>query len=264
MGTAVMRVAAATGALAMLSLAGTADVAGAAEIRVYCSGAPAAAAKAIAADFSAKTGHQITFIVGQPATIQRQLEAGDKADVVILPSRVIATLSKSGAFRAQSTVDVARVGIGVVVRAGAPQPDISSSAAIRQLLLDARSIVYPDPRTGGGSAGRAIEHMIDQMGIADAVKPKLMRLAAIGGGVALVAGGKADIGLFNASEILTVQGVTLVGPLPAELQSYIVFDAAIPARNAAPEPAIAFIKMLADPAERPAWQKAGLEPAGAQ
>jgi molybdate transport system substrate-binding protein len=131
------------------------------------------------------------------------------------------------------------------------------------LLLEARSIAYPDPQTGGGSAGRAIARMIDKMGITDAIKAKLMRKSAIGGGVDLVAGGTAEVGLFNISEILPIKGVTLVGPLPAEVQNWIVFTAAIPATNATPEPAAAFIKMLADPTARPTWQSAGLEPLGA-
>jgi molybdate transport system substrate-binding protein len=105
--------------------------------------------------------------------------------------------------------------------------------------------------------------MIDEMGLTEIVRPKLTRTSAIGGGVALVAGGNAEVGLFNISEILPIQGVRLVGPLPAGLQNYIVFSAAIPVRNTAPEPALAFIKALAAPAARDAWQNAGMEPMAA-
>jgi molybdate transport system substrate-binding protein len=163
-------------------------------------------------------------------------------------------------LRDGSAVDLARVGIGVVVRAGMKRPDISNSTAIRKMLLAARSIVYSDPETGGGYTGRAIKRMIEQMGITDAVKPKLTLVHAIGGGVDLVAGGKAEVGLFNISEILPIKGAALVGPLPSELQNYIVFGAAIPKSNATPEPAAAFIKMLAAPTSNQAWQKAGMEP----
>jgi len=249
-------------AIVLLVSVGTANAAGATEIRIYCTGATAAAVRAIAADFSSQTGDHPSFIVGQPATIESDLAAGGNADVVLLPAPALATLKASGAMRAGSAVDVARVGIGVVVRSGAPRPDISNAAAIRRLLLDAHSVVYSDPATGGGSAGRAIAVMIERMGITKAVKPKLMLVHAIGGGVDLVAVGKAEVGFFNISEILPVQGAALVGPLPAELQTYIVFDAAITAGAAAPAAAASFIKMLAAPAERPAWQKAGLEPLG--
>jgi len=260
---AAMKAATRIRAMTLLAFVGATGVADAAEIRVYCSGAPSQAVKAIAADFSAQTGHHLAFTVGQPATIEGDLAAGDKADVVILPEPVIAMLKKSGTLRAGSTADLARVGIGVAVRDGAQPPDISTAAAVRNLLLEARSIVYPDPQSGGGSAGRAIAHMIDAMGITATVRPKLTLTSAIGGGVDLVAGGKAEIGLFNISEILPIPGVTLAGPLPAQLQSYIVFRAAIPAGAATPEPAMAFIKALIAPAERHAWQKAGLEPFGA-
>jgi molybdate transport system substrate-binding protein len=258
-----MKATARRGAMTLLALIATAGAAAAEDIRVYCSGAPAPAAKAIAADFSAQSGHLLKFTVAPPATIVAALGAGDKIDLVILPAPTIAMLRGTGAFRAGSIVDLARVGIGVAVRQGAKLPDISSAAAIRGLLRDARAIVYSDPRTGGGSAGRAVERMIDQMGLTEIVAPKLTLSHAIDGGVDLVANGKAEVGFFNISEILPVAGVTLVGPLPTELQSYIVFDAAIPNSNTADAPAVSFIKALAAPAARPAWQKAGLEPFGA-
>jgi len=255
-----MKAAAGVLALTVLALISVAHFAGAAEIHVYSTGAPAEAAKAIAADFAKATGHHLTFTVGQPATIENDLDTGAKADVVILPAPVVAVLNGTGALRAGSTVDLARVGIGVVVRAGARQPDISSAAAIRKMLIDARSVVYPDPTSGGGSAGRAIARIIEQMGITETIRPKLTRTSAIGGGVTLVAAGDVEIGLFNISEILPIQGVTLVGPLPGELQSYIVFSAAIPASNRAPEAAAAFIAALAAPGARQAWRTSGLEP----
>jgi molybdate transport system substrate-binding protein len=247
-------------AIAVLFVAGIARVADAAEIHVYSTGAPAEAAKAVAEGFARATGHQVTFTVGQPAIIESDLDTGANADVVILPAPVVTMLKATGALRADGAVELARVGIGVVVRSGARAPDISNPAAIRKMLVEAHSVVYPDPTSGGGTAGRAIARMIDQMGLTETIRPKLTRASAIGGGVALVAGGNVEVGMFNISEILPIQGVHLVGPLPAELQSYIVFTAAIPVRNTMPEPAAAFIRALAAPAARDAWQRAGMEP----
>jgi molybdate transport system substrate-binding protein len=259
-----MRVATRLGAMTAFAFIATADFAEATEIRVYTSGAPAAAVRVIAADFAQQTGHHLSFTVGQPADIQKRLKTGEEADVIILPSSIVARLSKSGGLHAGSTVDLARVGIGVVVRDGAQHPDISSAAALKVLLLSAHSVVYPDPQEqGGGSAGRAIEAMIERMGIADTIKAKRRLASAIGGGVAMVAAGKAEVGLFNVSEIMPIKGVSLVGPLPAELQNYIVFSAAIPANSTSGEPAASFIKMLGAPAARAAWQQAGLEPVDA-
>jgi molybdate transport system substrate-binding protein len=146
----------------------------------------------------------------------------------------------------------------VVVREGAPLPDISSIAAVGKTLTEARSIVYPDP-AGGGQTGAALARMIDRMGLTEILKPKLTLQQAIAGGVALVAKGAAEIGMFNISEILPVGGVTLVGPLPPELQSYIVFAAAIHARSTLPVPARALIEAMADPAAREQWKAGGLE-----
>ena len=258
-----MSVAGHIGAVTMLTVMVTAHLAGAAEIRVYSTGAPSVAAKTIAEKFSAETGHRLSFTVAQPAVIQKRLGAGEHPDVVILPSRVVAKINESSVFRPDSVVDLARVGIGVVVRTGMKRPDIANVEAIRKLLIEAPSIVYPDPRSGGGFTGRAIARMINEMGLTETVKPKLTLMAAIAGGVDLVANGKAEVGLFNISEILPIKGVTLVGPLPAELQNYIVFTAAIPNANATPDPAASFIKSLAAPAAQHAWQNAGMEPVAA-
>jgi molybdate transport system substrate-binding protein len=209
-----------------------------------------------------KNDDHFDFTVAQPAVIQADLTAGDKADVVILPRPFVTTLTGSGVLRTNSAVNVARVGIGIVVHAGAPTPSIANVAAVRQLLRDAQSIVYPDPaETGGGSTGLVIARMIERLGLTDTVRPKLTVKAAIAGGVDLVANGNAEIGLFNISEIMPVKGVTLVGPLPADLQNYILFTAAITVKSAAPEQASAYIRRLNDPAAQPAWQNAGLEPA---
>jgi molybdate transport system substrate-binding protein len=245
----------------LLSVVTTAT-ANATDIHVYSSGAPAAAAKVIATDFAKGNDNHFDFTVAQPAIIQADVTAGDQVDVVILPRPIVTTLIDGGALRTESVIDVARVGIGIVVRAGAPMPNIADIAAVRQLLRDAHSIVYPDPaETGGGSTGLAIARMIERLGLTDTVRPKLTVKPAISGGVALVADGKVEIGLFNVSEITPVKGIALVGPLPADLQNYVLFTAAIPTKSAVPEPASAYIKRLADPATRPAWQDAGLEPA---
>lgn len=257
-----MQVAARLRTFAGLLLIVATTAANATEIHVYSSGAPAVAAKVIAADFARASDEHFDFTVAQPAIIQADLAAGETIDVVILPKPLVTTLTGNGVLRNDSAANVARVGAGIVVRAGVPTPKISDVAAIRQLLRDAHSIAYPDPaEVGGGSTGLAVARMIEKLGLTDIVRPKLMVKSAIGGGVALVAEGKAEIGIFNISEIMPVKGVTLVGPLPSELQNYILFTAAIPVKSSVPEPASAYIKRLTDPATRPAWQNAGLEPA---
>src|SRR5262249_45623531 len=161
-----------------------------AEIRVFSSGAPSEVEKTLAAAFTQATGHQVIFTVATPADIQARLKGGETPDVVILPAPIIGTLEKSGTLR-PGRVDLARVGIGVIVRGGAPLPDSPGVDAGGKMLLGARSIVLSDP-AGGGLAGVALARMVAEMGIADAVKPKLTYMFAISGGAKLVANGEVE------------------------------------------------------------------------
>jgi molybdate transport system substrate-binding protein len=231
-----------------------------AELRVFSSGAPAEVAKVLAARFAETTGHRVVFTVGTVRDIQEKLSAAEKPDVVILPTAAIEAL-KAGTLAGSSRADLARVGIGVAVRAGANLPDISTADAVRKVLLEARSIVHADPR-GGGFAGAHIARMMAQLGIAEAVTPKVTFRFAIAGGLAGVANGDAEIGLYNISEILAAKGVTLVGPLPPELQSYIVFSGAIHGGSTSPEAAQTFLRSLSAKNARDAWQSGGFEPLG--
>lgn len=230
----------------------------AADIHVFTSGAPADVQKALAPKFTTATGDRVAFTADTLEKIREQLAGGADADVMVLPEPVIEALDKAGLVQQGSRIRLARVGIGVVVREGAPLPDISTPDALRKTLLDARSIAYSNPQ-GGGFTGAQIARMLEQMGIADAVKPKTTLMFAFAGGVAQIAKGEVELGLFNISEILPVKGVTLVGPLPAQLQSYITFSGAVHARSAAPARATAYLQSLADASAREAWAHGGFE-----
>jgi len=229
----------------------------AADIRVYTSGAPADVQKMLAPTFAAATGHHLVLTVGTLAAIVDRA-AVEPFDAVVLASPAIETLDKKGVLRPGSLIDLARVGIGVAVRAGAPRPDLSTVEAVRKLLLDAKSIVHPDPG-GGGITGAHIARMIERMGIADAIKPKVTYLFAVGGGVEAVAKGDAEVGLFNISEILPVPGAALAGPLPAELQNYITFAGALHAGDAEPRQAQDYLRWLTQAPARDTWAKGGFE-----
>src|SRR3954469_10419296 len=241
---------------ALLAVAGS--PATAADISVFTTGAPSAVLKVLAVAFARDTGNHVEFTVGTPGVLQSKLAAGAAPDLVVAPAPVIEKLEETGTLKAGSRVDLARVGVGVVVREGAPKPDISSTDAVRTMLLAAKSIVHTSP-DGSGFAGKAVARMLEQMGISDAIKLKLTIMQAIDGGVDLVAKGKAEVGLFNISEILPVQGVALVGPLPPTVQSYIVFAAALHAGSRSQGPAQAFVKLATDPATRAQWSAGGLE-----
>jgi molybdate transport system substrate-binding protein len=244
-------------AFAMLSFTARASLA--ADLSVYSSGAPAQVAQNLAARFFDSTGHRVSVTVATVAEIRSRLSAAPAPDVVILPAPVMDALDKTATFAAASRTDLARVGIGIAVRAGAPLPDISTEEAVRRLLVDARSIVHSDP-AGGGFAGAEIARVMARLGIADLVKAKTSYMFAIGGGTAAVARGDAEVGLFNISEILADKGVALAGPLPPTLQSYVTFTGAVLAGSTAPDAARAFLRALAAPDARAVWTKAGLEP----
>ena len=231
----------------------------AADLQVYSSGAPAQVAPSLAARFRETTGHRVALTGATIAEMRRRLAAGDRPDAIILPAPAVEALDKAGSLVAGSRIDLARVGVGVAVRAGARLPDISTRMRCAS-SWSTRLIVHPDP-VGGGFAGAQIARMMTRLGIADLVKPKTSYKFAIGGGgTAAVGNGDAEIGLFNISEIIVDNGVALAGPLPAELQSYIVFAGAVHAASASPDAARAFLHALAAPDAREAWTRGGLEP----
>jgi molybdate transport system substrate-binding protein len=229
-----------------------------AEIRVFTSAATLQVQQAYAGKFAQATGNHVALTAGTVREIETRLRGADRPDVVVLPAPMMEALDKAGTFRPASLRNLARVGIGVVVRAGNPAPDISTADAVRKTVLAARSIAHPDPQ-GGGIAGAQVNRMFERLGIAEAVRPRVTLAYAFEGGVERVAKGEAEIGLFNISEILPVKGVTLVGPLPPELQSYIVFAGAVHAGSTAPAVAAAYLEMLASVDARAAWKEAGFE-----
>jgi molybdate transport system substrate-binding protein len=236
----------------------------AADIQVFTSGAPAAVQKRLAPVFEKATGHTVVITAATLGAIRKRIAGDAKPDVVVLPRAAMMGIDKAGALRPGSVVDLARVGIGVVVKEGAPVPDISTVEALKTTLLNAKSIAHPDPK-GGGFTGAHIDRMFERLGIADAIRPKVVLGYAFTGGVANIAKGVAEIGLFNISEIVPIKGVTLVGPLPAEHQNYLVFAGALHVRGASPEPAAAYLRSLTAPAATEAWKAGGFEPvAGAK
>jgi molybdate transport system substrate-binding protein len=228
-----------------------------AEIRVISANALSIPEKDFAADFTKETGHTFVFTFGSPGTIDQKLAAAEIYDLIITPKAAFEPLEKAGKLVKGSLRPLVRVGIGIAAREDA-KLDISTPDALRKTLLAARSITYSDSSTGGLSGINA-QKVLDNLGIADAVKAKAILKS---GGQELIATGEAEIGLFNVSEIPRAKGVVLAGKVPAAVQAYINYDAAVPIAGATPEPALAFLQYLSRPAARARWEKAGLELAG--
>jgi molybdate transport system substrate-binding protein len=226
------------------------------DIRVFSGGAPQHALLAITAEFEKGTGHRVVPTFALVTIIQQKLAAGEKADLILLPIPLIAATEKTIALRPEGRSVLARVGIAVIVRSGAPKPDISTPDAVRKMLLDARTIALSYP---GTPVGAHLNRMMTQLGIADEVKPKIVVKAAIDGGGELVAKGEADVGMYLVSEVQSIKGIAVVGLLPPPVQSYVVYGSAIPAYNTKPDAALAFLKFVSDPARSERWTAAGFE-----
>jgi molybdate transport system substrate-binding protein len=242
--------------LSALALSATATRASADEVRVFSGGGPQTALLAMIPKFEGATGHRINPTFAHVSVIQQKLAAGEKADLILLPVPLIAATEKSLSLRPEGRMAFARVGIAVIVRSGTTLPDISSADAVRKMLLDARTIELPPPN---GMAGPYLVGMIEQLGIAEAVRPKLVIKAAIDGGAQLVAEGKVDVAMQLLSEVQSASEITVVGLLPPDLQNFVAYGTAIPAYNDKPAAALAFVKFLSEPNKKDFWKAAGFE-----
>jgi molybdate transport system substrate-binding protein len=240
--------------LAGLALISSASIAPAAELRVLSVGSVQIAAKVLAEDFFRQTGGKVALEIVTPSDIPKKLAAGSY-DMVIASIPAVDALDKAGALRAGSRVPLARVGIGVMVREGAPVPDVSTPDAFKTALLAARSIVHGDPAVPNQS-GVVTMRILAKAGILDAVKAK-GRPASLGDGFAMVAKGEVELALFNLVEL--PPGVRLAGPVPSPFQDYTSYETAVLAKGSAPAEAQAFIALITSAAARKTWEAASLE-----
>ena len=247
--------------LAMVVMgAGVSRPAAAAEIKVLTAGAFKQVLLALLPDFERTTGHKVRVENDTVGALSKRIAGGEAFDLAVLTPAAVNDLSGKGKFVAGSRVNLARVGVGVVVKEGAPKPDIGSVDAFKRALLAAGSVAYIDP-AAGGSSGIYVAGLLDKLGISGEVKPKAKLIP--GGAVAEhIARGEAELGIHQISEILPVKGVTLVGPLPAEIQNYTVYAAGIGAQAKEGEAAKALLKALSGPAAVDVLKSRGMEPAG--
>ena len=250
-----MRTFAIVAAAALIVSTSSAD---AVEIDAMITTAMNAAIEELAPPFERASGHVLRVIYGPSGGLARRLNGSEPADLIVVESKVLDELIKQGKV-ALGRTDVARTGIGIAVRKGAPKPDVSSAAALRRTLLAAKSIGHTAP-AGGGVTAAHIMGVFDKLGIAAAVAPKV-KLAAGGpnGRVSvLVSSGEAEIGLQLLSELMSNPDVEVIGMLPPELQLTAVISAGIPTGSRQAEPATAFIRHLASPAARVVYKTKGL------
>jgi molybdate transport system substrate-binding protein len=243
--------------IALLATAVASSPALAADIKVLTAGAMRGVLAELLPQFEMDTGHKVSLDNATAGMLAQRIEAGEAFDVAVITPKAIDGLIGKGRFAAGSRVDVAKVGIGVAVKAGAPLPDIATVEGFRRTLLAARSVAYIDPKAGG-SSGIYFDGLLDRLGIAGEVRPKA-RLKQGGYVAELVASGEAEVAVHQISEIVPVNGVVLVGPLPAEVQNFTTYTAAIGANARDAAAAKALVERLAGPAAGPILKMKGME-----
>jgi molybdate transport system substrate-binding protein len=259
MGKIHMRAFVIANAAALIVTAGSAQTQGQGQaIDAMISTAMKAAIEELAPPFERTSGHTLRATYGPSGGLARRFNSGEGADLIVVESKVLDELIKQGKVVPGRT-DLARTGIGIAVRKGAPKPDVSSAEALKRALIAAKSIAHTAP-AGGGVTALHIIGVFEKLGIAAEVTPKV-KLAAGGpdGRVSvLVSSGQAEIGLQLLSELISNPEVEVIGMLPGELQLTAIMSAGITTGARQPQPAQAFIRHLAAPEAMTIYKAKGL------
>jgi molybdate transport system substrate-binding protein len=204
--------------------------------------------------FEKSAGRTVTVSWGGTVDIVKRVESGDVADIVVIPAARIDDLIAKRLIA--SRTDLVRSGVGVAARAGVPKPDVSSVAALQSALRTAQSIVL-----SSGPSSLYMPALFEKLGIADAVKLKIIQIAPGLGVGATLARGEGEIGFTQVSELMSVKGLQYLGPLPDEVQFVTVFSAGLHASATAPDAARELLEFLTGPDAAPVLTRHGMEPA---
>ena len=228
----------------------------AAEVRLLTSNATHGVLHELVPAFERASGYRLSVSYDPAQLMLKRIAAGESGDVVMLSQQAIDTLAAQGKIVPDSRRTLARCGVGIGVKAGAPKPDVSSTEAFKQTLLAAKSIAH----TTSGASGIHFRKIVERLGIADQIEAKAVKNA---GGLigTLVARGEAELAIQQIPELMAVPGVDLVGPLPQELQSISVVTVGIFSDAKEPQGARALIDFLAQPSSARVFRAKGLEPA---
>jgi molybdate transport system substrate-binding protein len=204
------------------------------------------------------TGNKLTIVYSTIAELKKKIDGGETADVIILSRPVLDDLVSQGKVTQGSIANIGASYVAVGVRAGASSPDISTPEKLKAALLATKSISYADPAKGGAS-GVYFAKVLDRLGIAEEMKAKTKLVPNAQAGE-LVASGEAEMGVAQASEIAAVPGTLVVGPLPGDLNSRMVFSVGVGSTSQNREAAKALIELLASPAGAAVLKSKGMDP----
>ncbi|MBM3357835.1 MAG: ABC transporter substrate-binding protein [Betaproteobacteria bacterium] len=226
-------------------------------VRVLSAGAAQAVVEKIADAFRRETGNEVRADFGAVGAMRARVTGGEAVDVIVLTRALIEELASGGYVTPGTGADLGTVGTGVAVRKGGALPDVASAQALRASLLAAGTVVCPDPAIA--TAGKVVMRMLERLDIAVQVKPRMQYFPNGYAAMKWLAASAEPraIGITQITEILANNGVSHVGPLPAELQMKTVYTAGLAAQAPAPEAAREFISRLVAPAARPMLAEAG-------
>jgi len=227
----------------------------AAELKVIAGGSMTASMNALAAPFEKASGHKLSIHFDSTPNIIARVNSGTPFDVVVVPVDVFKDAAAKARFAPGPTVDIARVGYGVIVRTGAPKPDISTPDAFKNALLAAPSIAF----LPASAAGAYVTKVFERLGIAEEMKARTKVQATPAQIAAAVAKGEAELGVF-LTNVLVAPGVELVGPFPGELQQELVFTSAVAADTRETDAAKALIDYLKTQEATAIIKAAGMTP----
>jgi len=236
-----------------------ATLADAAEIKVFSTIGVQAALEELTPKFEKASGHKLNITWATAAVLVKRVQGGETADLLVLTKQGLDTMVKENKATARADAVFASSGMAMVVKKGAPKPDISTPEAFKQTLLKAKTISYSNPEYGGAS-GVYLAKLLERMGIADQVKSKTHYPPPSGNAANLVVSGEAELAVQQEPEVMAVSGVDMVGPLPAELNNITTYAAGPGAGTKEADTANALIKFLHTPEAAAVFKARGLTP----
>lgn len=226
----------------------------AAEVKAFVTGAARPMVDVLAPQFERATGHKLVAVSGLPPALVAKVEAGEPFDVIVL-SYDVEALVKRGLLEPSSRTVLGQIGIGVAIHSGSPKPDFSTVEKFKAMLLNAKSIAT----SGEGSSGRYVASLIERLGIADQVKPKI-KSGGPGSSAELVSNGEVDLVVSGLPPLLGKPNIEWLGLIPAEINNFLVFSAGLSTKAKEPEAGRALLRFLATPEAMAVYKSKGLDP----
>jgi molybdate transport system substrate-binding protein len=208
--------------------------------------------------FEESTGNRLNALYDTMSGIAARVTAGEALDVLVMPVPLIESYVQDGTVLAEGRAKLANIGLAIGVKAGSKMPDVSTRDALRAALLAARSVVHAPP--SATPSGAQSEKIVKELGLSDTLVGRVVHKAGLAGGLAMIASGEAELGIFPKSEIVNAPGVVSAGSPPKDLDLHAVYAAGVKATSKAPDAAAAFIAFLTEAESCKVWLACGFDP----